>query len=105
MKTITKLFILKLIKNNGNISQLIEQGYEYSQILGFIKQLLEEKYFVYHSKKLQITNKGLDEIEKLNIELQRKGIERWIEPKISSKVSQIDKNDIFLPNQNKLFFE
>lgn len=105
MKKITKLLILKLIKNDGNISLVLKQGYEYNQILGFIKELIEEKYFVLHGKKLQITNKGLKEIETLNSEFQRKGIERWIEPESNSKISKLSKNDIFLPKQNELFFE
>jgi len=104
MKKLTKVLLLKIIKGKGDISLLAKEGYEYSQILEFIKDLIKDGYFVKHGKELLITNKGLEEINALNKELDRKNIEKWIEPEQRSKISQIDKNDIFLPNQNELFF-
>ena len=103
MQTVIKILLLKIIKGNGDISILFKEGYEYSQILDFIKELIKDGYLIKHGNKLVLTNNGILEIEKLNKELKRTKINKWIEPEHRSKISQIDKNDIFLPNQNELF--
>lgn len=99
-----RLFLLKILDNNGNIEPLSELGYEYSQIVGFIKQEINEKNSEYKNGELILTEKGKDLLLKLEKEKKKKGSNAWIEPEIQSKTSILDKNDVFLPNQNDLWF-
>lgn len=105
MKIILKLALLKTIKNNGNLMNISTQGYSFNQILAFIKLLVKDGYLSKSGNNIEITNKGKFEIEKLNLELNRTNIEKWIDPEFGSKIPVISKNDVFLPNQSELFFD
>ncbi len=105
MKKTLKLSLLKIIKSNGNLMNIVNQGYEFSQVLDFLQLLIKDGYLSKSGNNINITNKGRNEIENLNSDLGRRNIEKWIEPELSSKIPSISKNDVFLPNQNKLFFD
>lgn len=105
MKNQLKLSLLKTIKNNGNLMNISSQGYGFNQILDFLKLLVVEGYVSRSGNNVAITNKGRIEIENLNHKLNRKNIEKWIEPEFGSRIPSISKNDVFLPNQKELFFE
>lgn len=95
-----RLYLLKVIHYNGNIEPIRLLGYEYTQIIAFINNELEDANAEYINGKLCLTQKGL--IYLRNLESKKQGTERWIEPEIQSRVAKIDKNDIYLPNQNDL---
>jgi hypothetical protein len=95
-----RLYLLKVIYNNGNIEPLRLMGYEYTQIIMFINFELEENNAEYINGKLILTKKGNEFLAEL--ENNKKGPGRWIEPEIQSRIAKIEKNDIFLPSQNDL---
>jgi len=97
-----RLYLLKVINYNGNIEPIRLLGYEYSQIVMFINFEVSEQNAIYTNGKLILTDKGLSLLKEL--EKNKKGSDRWIEPEIYSKISKTDKNDIYLPNQNDLNF-
>lgn len=99
-----RLFLLKIIDHNGNIEPLSELGYEYSQIVVFIKQEIDENNAEYKNGKLILTEKGKELLMMLEKSKNKKGSNSWIEPEIQSKTSILNKNDVFLPNQNDLLF-
>jgi predicted methyltransferase len=99
-----KLLLFKILKNNGNIAELTEYGYQYSQIFSLIKELITDGFVKKETNQILLTSKGLEEIEKLNQNLGRKGTNQWIEPENKSKISKIEKDFVFLPNQNELHF-
>ena len=99
-----RLFLLKIIDNNGNIEPLSELGYEYSQIVNFIKHEINENNAAYNNGELILTLQGKSLIVSLEKEKKKKGSNTWIEQEIQSKISILDKNDVFLPNQNDLSF-
>lgn len=104
MQQEVKSILLKLVKCNGNIEPLIQMGYEYVQVINFLNILLEEKLLTRDNNQILITEAGLNEIAFLNKKLNRKNASLWIEPAVESRVDKIDKNDVFLPNQNELSF-
>jgi hypothetical protein len=99
-----RLLLLKIIDKNGNIEPLSELGYEYSQIVVFIKQEIEEKNAEHRNGKLLLTEKGKELLVELEKSRNKIGSNSWIEPENQSKTSILDKNDVFLPNQNDLSF-
>jgi len=104
MQSEVKLLLLKLVRYNGNLSPLIKLGYEYSQIIHFINLLIKDNLLLKTGNKIIVTGLGISEIEILNKKLERTESAIWIEPDIGSKVSQIDVNDVFLPDQDELSF-
>jgi hypothetical protein len=104
MQAEVKLLLLKLIKSNGNVSPLIKSGYEYAQIIQLIDSLVEDGKIQRNSSKLDITENGLLEIEHLNRLLKRTNSSLWIEPAYANRISKLEKNDVFLPDQNDLSF-
>lgn len=98
-----RLLLLKIIHFNGNVEPLNEMGYEFSQIVNFIENEISLNNAAYEKGKLKLTEDGLNVLESLNNKKKMYGSSKWIEPEIQSKISPLDKNDIFLPNQNDLW--
>ncbi|WP_207427085.1 hypothetical protein [Pedobacter sp. SYSU D00535] len=104
MRDDVKLLLLKLVKHNGNIQPIIKMGFEYSQIVGFINELLAEGALAKINNKYELTEAGEQEINTLNKELKRLNSAQWIEPATEFRITKIDKNDVFLPDQDELSF-
>jgi predicted transcriptional regulator len=99
-----KLLLYKILKGNGNITELTEYGYQYSQILSILKELLSEGFLFKQGSEILLTEKGMKEIDDLNKILGRKGTNQWIEPENKSKILKFQINDVYLPSQNDLYF-
>jgi hypothetical protein len=104
MQLEVKLLLLKIVKYNGDVTPLVKLGYEYAQVMDFLNELLNEKLLIKEGYQLNITSAGLSTIEDLNKEFKRKDASNWIEPDLASRISKIDKNEIFLPDPNELSF-
>lgn len=104
MQLEVKLLLLKIVKYNGDVSPLVKLGYEYAQVMDFLNLLLEEKLLSREGYQLNITDAGLSKIEELNKEFKRNDASKWIEPDLASRISKIDKTEIFLPDPNELSF-
>jgi hypothetical protein len=99
-----KSFLLKIINKNGNIEPLKELGYEYSQIVTFIKNEISDRNAEYKNGELKLTPKGIEILKNLENKTNKKGSSKWIEPELQSRISKLDKNDVFLPNKDDLWF-
>lgn len=95
-----KIYLLKILKFNGDIDPLYKLNYTYSQIVNLINNEIKEGNAEYKDGVLGITKKGDDLLESLS-EISEYNI---IEPEIQSKISKIEKNFIFLPSQDELTF-
>lgn len=104
MNSEVKLFLLKIVKFNGNLTPLLKRGYEYSQIFQLLDELIAEGLLEKNNNRIAITDIGLREIDKLNKHLERRDSSSWIEPESASRISKINKNDVFLPAQDELSF-
>ena len=98
------LILLRIIKYDGSLSPLVELGYEYVQIIQFLKQLETEGVIQKDKGVLTLTKLGNDKMEELIKKLGKKNAEMWIEPEIHSRVMKLDEEDVYLPSQNALWF-
>jgi hypothetical protein len=95
-----RLLLLKLIKFDGNVQPLIDLGYEFSIVAQAIK--LEEQHgnAKYAGGQIEITSKGLEEINKLETKYKRKF--PWIEPELGSKIKPLSKDEIYIPDRDSI---
>lgn len=100
-----RIFLLKIIDKNGNVEPLREFGYEYSQIISFISDEVIKNNAEHKNGKLSLTEKGKSLLGSLEEQKQVSGSKRWIEPEFQNRISKLDKNDVFLPNQDDLWFK
>jgi len=99
-----KYILLDIIYRNGSISRLTKNGLSFDQIPELINDLIEEKLIQYFNEKIVLTEDGLLELKKLEIIYKSTFKEDWIKPDEKSKVVKLEKNFIFVPNQNELKF-
>ncbi|MBF1513641.1 MAG: hypothetical protein HXN90_07305 [Prevotella pallens] len=99
LDTIDQEFLFQVIEHNGDISPLLKK-YNYTKVASALKFLIEKGYAKYDKEELRITEAGRAEHDKLKKILQRKH-NGWISPKIDEKISPIQENDIYLPNNIK----
>lgn len=97
--------LLHIIKNNGNINRLIREGINLTEIHNKIISLLTEDILSLDKEEhLSLTIKGIKLYNSLYNDYKIKDKDKWIEEEKKSKIDKIDKNFIFLPNQNDLHF-
>lgn len=103
MKKQHVLLLLHLIKRNGDVDTLINEGYDFAQVTRKLRYLKNNNYVEQFSHSLNLTEKGEEEIYLLNNELNRKGSDRWISPLDVYKIEKMHKNDIYLPQLDKTY--
>lgn len=93
-----RLLFLQLIKNNGNIENLINQGIDYIEIAQWIKDVLIDGYAIYDSERLVLTESGKIKIKELNSKLNRKKMNIFISNQAEYALEgKKDVFDIYLP--------
>lgn len=91
-----KMFLLKLLNEDKDISRLEKIGYKYSEIANEYSKLINEKYIIVNDKfKFVLSDAGHIELQKL-IEYFNNTKEWEIEPYVKYKTEKLDKYDIFL---------
>ena len=101
----THLYILlAVIKNNGDIRQLKNEGLDYLEIADLTNQLILKEYVEYIEDEIKLTEKGIEKFEELKVSLKKTNKNNWIKKDLKSKIPKLEKNFIFLPNQNELDF-
>jgi len=96
--------LLDVIEKNGDVRRLIHEGIDFKTIGDLTQFSLQHGYVVFIDKKIVITQKGIDEIKTGEKEYKRTNKAEWILPDWKSKITKIDKNDIFLPRKDDLEF-
>lgn len=93
-----RLLFLQLIKNNGNIENLINQGIDYIEIAQWIKKVLIDGYAIYDSERLVLTESGEIKIKELNSKLNREKMNIFISNQTEYALEEKkDVFDIYLP--------
>lgn len=98
----TLILFLQIIRGNGYIDELLNRGYEYAQIGGFIVQCKEEGLLVESEGKTTLSDKGLSKLNELNEKYGRLNAEQWISPDETSIVARLKKGEIYVPEGKKL---
>ena len=104
MKDFEKYHLLRIVKDNLNIDQLKRYGLDYAQIAELFSGAVLDDLLVWKGKKIEISNKGLDQFNQLEKEYKMKLKEEWIDSDDDAKVPKLDRNVIFVPNQDELTF-
>lgn len=96
--------LLSVIKNNGDIRQLKNEGLDYLEIADLTNQSIVDNYVQYLEDEIGLTEKGNQKLKELKISLNKTNKDNWIKKDLKSKIPKLEKNFIFLPNQNELDF-
>lgn len=96
--------LLEIVMKKSDVRQLILEGLNYKQIGELTSLALRDGFLIYEKKELILSDKGLYKIEKDENLYKKTDKSEWIMPEIKSRIKRIDKNDIFLPNQDELSF-
>ena len=104
MKEKNLYLFLEVIDRNGSAKFLERKGMSFLQIAKNIEIALSSELIKYEGEILVLTEKGRESLSGLAKEYKRTNKQEWIEEENRSKIPTIDKNDIFLPNQNELNF-
>lgn len=97
-----KAYLLKIIRFDGNLTPLIDLGYDYIELIAEIESFLEKEYVTENEGILSITQKGKDFITSSN--KGKSNLTKFIAPEHQSKIQKLDKDDIFLPETNVIDF-
>lgn len=96
--------LLNVIKTNGDIRKLKREGIEYIEIAELTKLAITKEYVSYKNDIVTLSEKGLKKINELENVYKVRNKELWIEPENKSKIPKLEKDFIFLPNQNEIHF-
>lgn len=96
--------LLNVIKKNGDIRKLKREGLEYKEIAELTKSLITQKLVNYKSDKIILSDKGEEKLKSLEVEYKVRDKKQWIMGENKSKIPKLDKDFIFLPNQNEIHF-
>lgn len=96
--------LLITIKNNGSANRLIESGLSYIDIAKLTNYAISKEMLINTEKRIVLTKKGEKHLLLIRQKLRLSSKNLWIEEEKSSKISKIDKNDVFLPRQDDLWF-
>jgi hypothetical protein len=96
--------LLNVINNNSNIKVLIREGLSIKMISELISQAIKDGYIIHTLEKIKLSEEGLVRLKELEINFKKTKKDEWIEKDLKNIVQKIDKNSIFVPNQNELTF-
>lgn len=92
--------LLKIIKHNGNIWEIINSGYEFGQITHFIDALSSEGYTSINEKaKTIVTPVGEAFIKGFEAHHEIKQYSKWILPRNEMWQKPLAKNQIYVPKK------
>lgn len=91
------LILLITIKNNADTIDLKKTKISDTELGELCNYALDKRFIINEHHKLVITTKGLEEINKINDDLNRKGIDRMIIPFNNYKIAKINSEDIYIP--------
>ncbi len=99
-----KYILLDIIKKNGSVNRLTNNGLTYDDIAKLISILANENLIEYINEKIILSQSGLSELAKLEIIFKEKNKEEWIKLDLKNKIAKLEKSFIFVPKQNELTF-
>ncbi|MFI8606697.1 hypothetical protein ACIGCP_19695 [Cellulophaga baltica] len=96
--------LLNIVKNNGDIRRLTREGIGFKEIAELSNEAIKNKFLLYQDKSISISELGQKTIKNLDAKFKTIDKSKWIEKEKSSRITKMDKDFIFLPNQNELHF-
>jgi predicted methyltransferase len=97
--------LLQIIYNNGNIKRLTRKNITFLEIVDNIKELTIKGILYYNESKLSLSDEGVKILDELSLKYKNTEKDKWIDKELKSKLeTKIDKDFVYLPNQNELYF-
>lgn len=96
--------LLKVIETNGDIRKLKREGLDYKEIAELTKLAITKEFVSYDNDLVKLSDKGLKKIKELEERYKVVNKDLWIEAENKSKIPKLEKDFIFLPNQNEIHF-
>jgi len=96
--------LLKIIKQNGDINNLIREGLSFSKIADLTNEIIVAGLVIQSEERIELSPKGLERMQELEVTYKKTNKEEWIEKDIKSMIPKLDKDFIYLPDQNELTF-
>lgn len=96
--------LLRVINNNGNVNKLIREGLSFSKIAELTNKAILAGLVIQTNDKIELSPKGLEEMQALEVRYKKINKEEWIEKDNKSIIPKLDQNLIYLPDQNELTF-
>ncbi len=93
------LLLLVSIKKTDLISDYLFENLGSLKIAKICEFALENNYIINNNGTYSLTSEGENYIEKLNKELKKKGIDKWIVIPSNYKIDKISLEYIYLPNK------
>lgn len=91
------ILLLQIIKFNGDISYLLLSGCEHRTIINTLKNFNREKIITTVDNRLVLTQKGETYLAKLNKDLKRRGLYKYVSPSIENRCKRMRIEDIYIP--------
>lgn len=93
-----KYQLLKIIHHNGNIWELINDGFEFGQVSYFIDSLKSEKYiFTTDEGKTNLTETGIAYVSGFEANNKVEKYSKWILPRREMWHSPVSDSYIYIP--------
>ena len=96
--------LLTIVKSNGDVKKLTREGVSYKSIAEMTNKAILDNLIIYENYSISLTDKRNEILLELGKRLKIIDKSNWIEPENESKIQKLDKNEVYLPNQNDLFF-
>lgn len=96
--------LLSIIKFNGNVKRLTNEGLKFHEVANLTSDIILNGYAEYSEDKLILTDVGETYFAKLEVSYKNRNKSQWIKKEEKSIITKIDKDFIYLPNQSELSF-
>ena len=97
--------LLSVIKNNGDIKKLRRNKITYADIANLIEKAIQLNYLITTNTAIEITETGLLRLLELDKHYKLIDKSKWIDKESRSIITKLEKDFIYLPNQNELTFK
>jgi predicted methyltransferase len=81
-----KILLLHIIKSNGNVKQLIREGFSYKSISDLLETLVNEELIIYDKQKIKLTDLGNEYLTNGEQIIKKQDKNLWIEAEKKSKI-------------------
>ena len=96
--------LLLVVSDQANFNSLVKKGISYIEIATLTENAIKEGYLSYVDKKIKLSDSGIQYLKDHHEILKKRSKDEWISKDIKSQIKKINKNTIFVPDQNKLSF-
>ncbi|WP_396601251.1 hypothetical protein [Algibacter sp. R77976] len=100
------LHLLIVLKSSDNLNGMRKYGYEYDEILTFLKELIAKEYVLRTNETIELTKSGynkLKEFDESQKEVNSSGMSSWILPDYKNKLKRKSSISVpFIPNSKSL---